>query len=270
VELPARAPWIWPLHPPAGIRELAWTAAGAAERWSRGVVGIAAALAIGAVPALVAGALRLPGHQVVSSAALVLLCLACVRRDEGARAVALVLLAFAAHSVVVLLLAGHSPESADRWLPGASDYWIKQRDWIRTGWDPEYETPVWVSAHAGQLGAVLLSAYGSLGGITFAEGFREVDWMNFYTVQLMRHSASPALAVLLGWHVWSLVRGAGLAVITVEVVSLSLGRLTGRDFSTTRTRQARWAAGLSLLVLDGVLKVLLLRPVQEALLANLR
>ncbi|HLY07664.1 MAG TPA: hypothetical protein VKW04_00020 [Planctomycetota bacterium] len=270
MDLPAAASWLGPLRPPPRIRDFAWDAAAVADRWSRGARGVAGALAAGTLPVLISLAVRLPGHQIASALGLGLLCLACVRRGAALEGIALALLAFAAHSVVVMLLAAHAPDAAARLLPGAAEYWLKQREWIRTGWDPEYETAAWTSSHLGQLGGVIVYSYASLGWITFAEGFREVDWMNYYCVQLMRSSTSPLTAGLLGWHVWSLVRGVGLAVISIDLVSLSLGRLTGRELSTARARRGRWIAGLGLLALDAVLKVLLLRPVQEALLATLR
>jgi len=169
-----------------------------------------------------------------------------------------------------MVLVDAAPSRMAGILPGVEEYWHRQLEWIRTGWDPEYEPAAWLPAHLGQLGGGILYSYASLGWITFAEGFREVDWMNYCCVRLMHGSLSPGTAGLLGWHVWSLVRGVGLAFVTIEALSLSLGRLTGRGLSTPPARRARWIAGLGLLVLDGVLKALLLRPVQEALLRNLR
>jgi len=264
------APWLWPLSPPSRLRTLAWDLAGAADCWSRGLRGMASAAAVGTLPVLLSIALSVPGHQIVSALLLSLLCLSCVRRDAGFQAVGLALTAFVVHGAVVMVLVHAWPDRMSRLLPGAAEYWHKQLGWIRTGWDPEYETAAWLPAHLGQLGGAVVYSYASLGWITFAEGFREVDWMNFYCVQLMKTSRSAALAGLLGWHVWSLVRGVGLAFVTVEILSLSLGRLTGRDLSTPPARRRRWAAGLGLLALDGILKALLLCPVQAALLAHLR
>ena len=264
------APWIWPLSPPAKVREQVWAFAGAPDRWSRGLRGIAAAAAAGAIPVVLSAAFSVPGHQLLSALALIALCLACVRRDAGRDAVGLILVAFLVHNVAVMLLVADSPERMARVLPGADAYWHKQLDWIRTGWDPEYEPLAWLPAHLGLLGGDIVYSYASLGWITFAEGFREVDWMNYYSVRLMQCSWNPLTAGLLGWHVWSLVRGVGFAFVTVEVLSLSLGRLAGRELSTPRARRWRWGLGLGLLLLDGALKAVLLRPVQEALLANLR
>jgi hypothetical protein len=266
-DLPA---WLWPFSAPERVREHAWAIAGVADPWTHGARALLAAIAAGVLPLALSWAFRINGHQLVSAAVLALLCLACVRRDAWRTGIAVVLLAFAAHSAAAMEFAALDPAAAARIMPGAADYWSKQQLWIRTGWDPEYEAAVWIPAHLGQLGGAVLNSYVSLGWITFSEGFRQVDWMNFYGAQLMGCSRHPAAALLVGWHVWSLARGLGFAVLIFEVLSLSLGRLTGRELSRPRLRRWRWTAGLSLLAADAVLKVLLLGAVQRWLLGDLR
>jgi hypothetical protein len=263
-------PWLWPVSPPPRLREGLWSFSAAAEPWVRGIRGPILAIAIGAAPLAASSAFGLPGHQAVSAAALLLLCLACVRTDASAKGIGLVLLAFLAHCAAALAIAGADPESAARIMPGAQEYWEKQRAWIQTGLDPEYEPGVWIPAHVGQLGGAVLYSYVSLGWLTFFEGFREVDWMNFYGARLMVCSRSPATALLLGWHVWSLVRGLGFAVLSFEVLSLSFGRLTGRELSSPRCRAWRWSAGLALFAADALLKLVLVHAVQQGLHDNLR
>ncbi|MBI3855206.1 MAG: hypothetical protein HY293_05895 [Planctomycetes bacterium] len=263
-------PWLWPVAAPPRIREGAWSLAGLADPCSRGFRGAAAAVVLGALPLLLSAATGVPGHAALSAAGLLLLSLACVRRDAGQEGIAFILLAFLAHGVAAVAIAHVDPVAAARVMPGAEEYWKKQLLWIRTGWDPEYETSAWLPAHVGQLGGGILTSYVSLGWITFFEGFREVDWMNFYSARLMDSSRSPALALLLGWHAWSLLRGLGFGVLSFEVLSLSLGRLTGRRFSTPARRRNRWTAALLLLGADGLVKFLALQAVQRGLLENLR
>jgi hypothetical protein len=252
------------------VREWAWSLSGVAEPGTRGARGVWAAIAAGVLPLALSRAFGMPGHEGVSAAALLLLCLACVRRDEPRKGIALLLLAFLAHSVAAIAIAEADPEGAARIMPGAAAYWERQRSWIRTGWDLEYEPGVWIPAHVGQLGGAVLYSYLSLGWITFFEGFREVDWMNFYSARLVDCSRSPGTALLLGWHVWSILRGLGFAVLSFEVLSLSLGRLTGRELSCRRDRVWRWSAGLALFVADALLKLLLVDAVRQGLHDNLR
>jgi hypothetical protein len=77
------------------------------------------------------------------------------------------------------------------------------------------------------------------------------------------------VALAVGWHPWSLCRGLGYLFVTFEVANLSLGRLAGVPLSTPARRWRRWAAGITLLLLDGLLKFLLLEPVRRTLAANL-
>lgn len=123
--------------------------------------------------------------------------------------------------------------------------------------------------HFRLLGGTTLYSYTSLGALTFYEGFYEVDLMNFYTAQLLRHSQNGPQALALGWHLWSLLRGAGYLLITFEVMSLALQHLLRMPLATRRRRQQRWAPGLGLILADGLAKAVLLEPVRASLLANL-
>ncbi|HVE42550.1 MAG TPA: hypothetical protein VNM14_21905 [Planctomycetota bacterium] len=266
-ELPA---WIWPISTPLKVREWAWSLSSLADPCVRGTRGIGAAIAVGVVPLALSRAFGVPGQQAVSAAALLLLCLACVRRNEASKGIAFLLLAFLSHCVMALAIAESDPELAARIMPGAQAYWERQRAWVWTGWDLEYEPAVWIPAHVGQVGGAVLYSYVSLGWFTFFEGFREVDWMNFYSARLLDCSRNPLTALLLGWHVWSIVRGLGFAVLSFEVLSLSLARLTGRDLSCRRDRAWRWSAGLGLFLADALLKFFLLHSVQQSLHDNLR
>src|SRR5262249_25128137 len=131
-----------------------------------------------------------------------------------------------------------------------------------TGENPEYQLSHWVPAQAQLLVAVLLFAYTSFGGVVFWQGLHEVDLMNVYVGSLLRESADPFQAVLLGWHPWSVCRGLGYLLLTFEVASLSLARFTGRPLSSGRRRAWRWGLGLGFLALDGVLKATLMEAVR--------
>lgn len=261
--------WIWPLEVPAGIRRRVAERADRAAHALRGARAFAAAAAVGTLPLLLSWALGVPGHAAVAGALLAAVGAACAWSGSGRRGVLALLAAFALHNALALELAWADPEGAARVMPDAADYWDKQHCWIQTGWDPEYEAEVWVPAHLGQVGGVLAGAYLSLGGVPLAQGFLQVDQMNYYGAQLLRRSHDPVHSLLLGWHVWSLLRGAGFAFLIFEVASLSLSRLAGRSLDAPRVRAWRWAAGLLLLAADAGSKVLLLRPVQEALAAGL-
>jgi hypothetical protein len=209
-------------------------------------------------------------HQAASAALLALLCLACARERAWLKGVLSMALAFAAHSAVVVAAVRASPDSVGPLVPGGPAYWQKQINWIKTGHDPEYQLRTWVPAHLQLLGGAAAYSYGSFGALTFYQGFYEVDLMNFYTAQLSRHSRSPAEAVGLGWHLWSLLRGVGYLFITFEAASLSLQRLSSVSLSSWRARGCRLAVGLGFILADGVAKAMLSETLRSQLNANLQ
>jgi hypothetical protein len=227
------------------------------------------ALAVGTLPVVASYTLGVPGHQVASALALTLLCLSCAREDAWLQGIGAIALAYAAHCVMVIALAYGDPQGVAPLLPDAESYWQKQLHWITTGDDPEYHWAAWVPAHLRLLGGTMFYSYTSLGALTFYEGFYEVDLMNFYTAQLLRHSQSQPQALAAGWHLWSLLRGLGYLFLTFEVISLSLQRLFRMPLSTRHRRQWRWAIGLSLILADGLAKAILLEPVRSTLFTNL-
>jgi len=235
----------------------------------RGGWWIAWAIAIGILPVMISFAFGIPGHQWFSALLLAALCLGLVREDAWFRGMGLIGLTFAAHSVVVIALSTAAPQRTSAILPHANAYWQKQQTWIKTGEDPEYRLEAWVPAHLQLLAASSLFTFTSLGTVTFGQGFYEVDLMNFYNAQLLARSQSLPLALLLGWHVWSVLRGLGYLVLTFEIISLSLAVWSGKRLSSWRTRAGRWGAGLGLLAADGVAKFLLLDVVRQQLEINL-
>ncbi|MCZ7644482.1 MAG: hypothetical protein M5U26_04230 [Planctomycetota bacterium] len=223
---PAPACWIWPLRPADGVRRrvLAW--AGAAEPLVEGWRGPAAGILAGALPALASLALDARGHQELAATLLLPLFLACVRRDDQLRGLGVLGAAFLAHALVVFAWGYANPGSA-RVLPGAEAYWQKQCAWILSGWDPEYDAGYWIPAHLALAACHVLYTYASLGWLTLQQGFLQTDLMNYYVARLAHGSFDGLVSVGLGWHLWSLLRGAGFLFLTFEVASLSLERLTG-------------------------------------------
>ncbi|HEX8921576.1 MAG TPA: hypothetical protein VF766_08870, partial [Pyrinomonadaceae bacterium] len=189
--------------------------------------------------------------------------------DDWVKGIGVMALAYMAHCVAVIALAYADPQHVAPILPGAESYWQKQIHWIQTGTDPEYKLSAWVPAQLALVGAAFLFSYTSLGSILFYEGFFEVDLMNFYNAQLMAQSSNHALSLALGWHVWSWLRGLGYLFIAFEIISLSLRRMTG---VTTGGRLGwhRLTVGLAFLLADGLVKVILLEPVREQMMFNLK
>lgn len=265
-----RPPWMCPIRLSAPVCRAASQCAGLAEPACRGWRWVVSALAVGTQPFLVSYTLGVPGHQVASAFLLMLLCLPCARVNAWARGIGSIALAYAAHCLVVIALAHADPQGVSPLLPDADAYWQKQILWITTGYDPEYQLSAWVPAHLRLLVGTVVYTYTSFGVLIFYEGFYEVDLMNFYTAQLLHRSQSQPLALAVGWHLWSLLRGMGYLFITFEVLSLSLRHLIGSSHLELHGRRWRWAVGISLILADGLVKATLLAPVREHLFANLR
>jgi hypothetical protein len=222
------------------------------------------------VPLAVTYGLHWPGQQAFTAALVFLPFLALVREDRQWAAAGWVGLAFAAHSVLAIGLAAADPEGVRELMPGAAAYWQKQEAWIRTGRDPEYELANWLPAHVQLFGAMALFSYTSLGFIPLLQGVHEVDLMNYYVGRLAAVSSSGTAAVLVGWHLWSVLRGVAFTFLVFEVASWSLARLCGRSVTTGRRRVGRWAVGLGFLVADGLVKYLALGAVRDQLFRNLQ
>jgi hypothetical protein len=262
--------WIWPWRPSRRIREAAWTAATAIEPFVRGPRWVAAAFAVGAIPALVGVVLGSWLHQPFTGLALAALVLACVPSDRFARAAGIVALAVTAHSVVAITATVRDPDATAPALRGSKAYWQTTWNWVRTGDDNEYRTSIWLPRQLALVGVGTAFGYTSLGTVPFVRGIEEIDLMNHYVGRLIRASQRPEIALLCGWHPWSFLRGLAYLCLVFEVVSLSLARLTGRTFSTRRRRIARWTAGMAFVVLDGTVKLLFAPAIRDVLFTNLK
>lgn len=267
----ARRPfWIWPLRSPAAVGHPllrgAERSGGAFASVPRCLL---AGVLVGAVPPLLAYALSLPVAHVLTALLLVCLLAAAAVRDTTAGAVGVVAVAIVAQSAVNVSLAAADPEGLAAVLPSGRAYWEESRHWIVTGENPEYELRSWLPAHVQLLGGITLLSYVSFGLTPLVLGLEQVDMMNYYVGRLVANSESPWLAVAVGWHPWSLLRGIGCVILLFEVLSLSFERLTATQFSTRRRRLARWTAGIAFLVLDGVVKYTCMEPVRTVLEENL-
>lgn len=178
-------------------------------------------------------------------------------------------LAFIAHNVLVIGASAIWPEQTVGILPDADDYFAKQLIWIRTGIDPEYDIWVWIPSHLTLLVCVFPLSLCSLGMLTFLQGFYEVDLMNYYNGMLLRESQNGVLALALGWHVWSVLRGFGYLLLTYELTSLAIEFWTWKQLTSWRVRGARITGSLGFLLADGVAKYCLLESVRVQLAANL-
>jgi hypothetical protein len=210
-----------------------------------------------------------PTAPLITAVLATALLVAAVASDSLARGLGALAGVFLAHNALAIALVAHDPTGMARILDGGVAYWGQSRHWILTGINPEYELGQWVPAHLQLLLAMVLFTYSSLGLVTLCQGVAEVDLTNFYVGELIAHSHRPWLAIALGWHPWSVCRGVGYVFLTYELASLSFEHLTGVPTSTRRRRVWRWTAGLSFLLIDGIVKFIFLDTVRCLLAGNL-
>jgi hypothetical protein len=223
---------------------------------------------VGALPLAVDVVFGWSQSRLTTALLLTPLLVAAAARGTPGRGMAVLVAAIVVHSLGFIALAAHAPDRLSGSFPAGEDYWRRSHAWITTGESDEYNPASWVPDHVLHLVAVVVFGYLSLGLVPLWEGFYEVDLMNVYVGRLLAHSTSPGPALLLGWHPWSVCRGIGFLLLTYQVASWSLSRLTGAPSDGGATR--RWVIGLSFLVLDGILKYACLEDVRCVLAANLR
>lgn len=260
--------WIWPLSfsPGLGSRIL-HTAdrCGQIAVWKLLTIAVLA----GALPALLAIAVQLPFDRFITAIVILPLLLGATRRDSLTVGLGVMTLAIVAHCAVIITFAARDPDALFGMFPAGADYWERSHKWITTGESPEYSLAYWVPAHFQILAGSAAFAYTSHGFLTIWEGLYEVDLMNCYVGQLAAHSENVWLAVAVGWHPWSVLRGIGYLLVTFEVSSYSLQRMTATTLSTPHRRLTRWGIGLTFLVADGVVKFLCMEPLRQLLESNL-
>ncbi|MFT6144356.1 MAG: hypothetical protein ACJAZO_004270 [Myxococcota bacterium] len=251
------------------FRLYAWQMAGLAVPWMRPRVWWVLAAAMGVVPLLLGFALGSSLHQYLSATGLFVMLIAAVREQKPGWGMGALAVGFASHNAVAIGLSAFDPVSASACMPDGAGYLAAQLEWIRTGTDPEYDWVNWVPAHLHLLLGMTFMAVMSMGLLVLVQGMYEVDLMNFYVGNVIAQSDSASIALFVGWHPWSVVRGFCYVLLTYEVASLSLSLWSGRTLSTRRARAIRWAAALGFFGLDMAIKWSMLDVVRSALDANL-
>ncbi len=262
--------WLGPLRLPPAVGQRLLASSRRLGDWLRPwPCWLVLGLLLGTVPVAVDYGLGASSHRLVTAWLLPPLLLAAVARDWQGRGMGLLAVAFLGHNALVILLAACDPEGLAPVCPNALAYWMESRTWITTGVSKEYDLGWWLPAHFQLLVGVALLAYTSLGMIPLWQGLYEVDLMNFYVGQLLAGSTGSGVTLALGWHPWSLCRGVGYLLLTYELASLSLARLTGVSLSSRRRRLVRWLVALGFLLLDGLLKFFYLETVRQVLAGHL-
>jgi len=229
----------------------------------------ASGAAVGILPLSLCWLLEFPGQRWLTAALLLPFFLALVVGNRARAAYGLVLVTFIAHSAAAISLTLLDPAAAASLFTGGADYWQRSEAWIRTGVDPERNVAAWLPAQLRETAGMVVFGATSLGLVPLAQGVYQIDLMNYFVGRLIPASRSAVVALLVGWHLWAVLRGIGYTRLVYEATSLTLSRLLQRPLAMQRERARRWAVGLSFVAADLGLKALALDTVRRALAANL-
>lgn len=248
------------------VQTIAKRSATLARHWSWPLL----AILIGALPLAISFVLQCLGHQWVSAVSLAVLCIGFVYDDRWIQCIAVIALAFVAHSVLAIGLSANDPVAAEAILPKAADYWDRQHKWITTGVNEEYEVASWLPGHIQMFFGITIFSFTSFGTVVFHDGFVQVDMMNYYNAQLANASQSDVRAVGFGWHIWSVMRGIGYLFVSCEMISLAVQVFSRERISTLARRLTRWGLGIGFLTADCVIKFFAVEAVRQQLFDNMR
>jgi hypothetical protein len=267
---PRRPGWLGPLRLPTrwtrgwvpGFRALG-------ERFDHWPRWLSAAILLGVGPVFLDVAVGCAISHLLTPLLGLPLLLAATARDRFHPTLTCLGLVFLFHSGTVIALAATVPELLAPVQPDGAGYWDETENWLRTGQSRAYDVGAWGPVHFRLAAVMAVWGYLSLGLVPLLQGLYELDLMNFYVGQLLAHSRGPSPVLLLAWHPWSLCRGVGFLLVTFELASLSLARLTGIPISPTRRRVYRWAMGIAFLLLDAAVKWSCSEQVRQALAGQL-
>ena len=227
------------------------------------------AILVGIVPLLISFITGWQGHQLVSAIGLSFMCIGFVYHDRWVKCIFAITLVFVAHSILAIGISLNYPEVGAEIFPKAADYWARQHLWIATGENTEYKVSSWLPAHFQMAVGATLFSFTSFGTVVFRDGFVQVDVMNYYNAQLVGQSRNPAIAMVYGWHIWSIMRGVGFLFVTYEMISMAVQVFSRERLSSCKRRVFRWSLGLGFLCADGVIKFFSVEAVRHELFNNL-
>lgn len=139
----------------------------------------------------------------------------------------------------------HGPEYADEMFR-----------WVRTGTGAESTPSLFIPQHLLHAGIFVALSLLSGGLLSLVMGSLLMNYMSFYVGSLIVGSRNTGLAILMGWHPWSIFRVAGFVILGVVLAEPLICRITGRPYQSAGARKYVLFAVVALLT-DGIMKWLL-------------
>jgi hypothetical protein len=181
---------------------------------------------------------------------------AALRRGDLRLAVARMLLWALTMGVAATLISYAQPARTDALFLRGESYRTEMFEWVMTGRGAESRPSEFIPQQIGHAALFSGLALATGGVAAMPAGAVLMNYMGHYVGALAASSRRPALAMVLAWHPWAVIRVISFVVIGVVLSAPLLSRL-GRfsvDRTAARTLLSYAVAGL---IADIVLKTLL-------------
>jgi hypothetical protein len=157
------------------------------------------------------------------------------------------------------------PDAGAILFPGAARYSGEMIEWVRTGAGCEGSPSCFLPQHGLHAAAFALAtvATAGLAGLVLAAVL--FGWMGAYAGALGAASGQPAVAAILCWHPWAVVRVAAYVSLGVALAE----PLARRGLPTLPGRRRWLTVGIAGLILDVALKAVLAEPWRQLVVAPL-
>ncbi len=174
-------------------------------------------------------------------------------------------------SIAVIVATAIAPETAAKVILRGQSYTTEMFHWIRTGEGMEGSLNLFLPDHLLQYGIFCILCVATISSVALIFGTWMLNYMNFYVAELVKVSAKPWFAAILGWYPWSLLRiigfiatGVALAALGLNLVTRIRGEVPKSPFPKTYM-----LIGIGFVIADIVVKAILAPIWQKLLLSAL-
>ncbi|MEA5605973.1 hypothetical protein [Nostoc sp. UHCC 0252] len=174
-------------------------------------------------------------------------------------------------SIAVIVATLLLPETAAKVIHRGQSYTTEMLHWIRTGEGSEGTLRLFLPNHLLHYGIFCILCVVTLSSAALIFGTWMLNYMNFYVAELVKMSAKPLLAAMLGWYPWSILRiigfiatGVALAALGLNLVTRIRGEVPKSPFPKTYM-----LIGIGFVIADIVVKAVLAPIWQKLLLSAL-
>lgn len=179
-----------------------------------------------------------------------------LKRGRRARAAGAMLWWAFMLGIIMVALITRFHETTGRAIFHGPEYVDEMFRWVRTGIGAEGTPSMFIPQHLLHTGIFIVLSLVSGGLLSLVMGSMLMNYMSFYVGSLILNSRNTGLAILMGWHPWSIFRVAGFVVLGVILAEPLICRITGRPYQSGDVRKYVLFVVAALLT-DAIMKALL-------------